>query len=99
MIKRFGGGRKLALVKFLSPYNRLIGQDSINIDAENARQLCIEIIHKYGSKMKFLLTENGELSKNIIILINGKNAQTLSGGDTALTWDSEVVIMPYLAGG
>ena len=89
----------MANVVFISPYNKITGEDAIIIEADNVRQLCNKIIEKYGSDMEFLLDETGELSRKIVLLVNRRNAYTLSGTDTPIFQDTEVMIMPYLGWG
>ena len=89
----------MAYIIFISPYNTITGKDSLIIEAESVRQLCLKIISMYWPSMGFLLDENGELSRKLVFLVNRRNAFTLSGTDTALSEDMEVIIMPYFGGG
>jgi len=86
----------LALVNFVSPYHKITGTKQAEIEAESVRELCLAIIDKYGDEMKFLLDENNELSRKIVLFVNGRNAYTLKGSDTSLNPDSKVHIMSFL---
>ena len=89
----------MANVKFISPYNRITGENTMIIEADDVRQLCHEIIAMFGPDMEFLLDEKGELSRKLVLLVNRRNAYTLSGADTVLSRETEVMIMPYLGWG
>jgi len=60
------------------------------------RELCAAIIAKYGDGMQFLLDENGDLSRKIVLLVNRKNAYILQGSDTPVDSETEIIIMAYL---
>lgn len=89
----------MAVVRFTFPFTRIVKEDSIRIDVQNLRQLCTELIKRYGGEMEMLLDDKGDLSQDIVILVNRRNAHTLSGADTVLEKDTEVLIMPYIIGG
>ncbi len=86
----------MAKVRFVLPYNKIAGVDEVNIDAKNCRELCEKLIEKYGTKMHFLLGENGDISQTIAVFCNNRNIYTLQGPDTLLEEDAEVIIMPHL---
>ena len=86
----------MAYVKFVSPYHKITGVAEDHIDAYDVRALCLAIIAKYGAGMGFLLDEDRELSRKIVLLVNRKNAYILQGSETPLDADTEVVIMSYL---
>lgn len=86
----------LALVKFVSPYHKITGVETDVIPARDVRELCSAIIEKYGKDMHFLVDENGDLSRKLVLLINRKNAYILDGSDTLLEPDTEAILMSYL---
>ena len=86
----------MALVNFVSPYHKITGTKQAEIQAGSVRELCLAIIDKYGDEMKFILDEKGELSRKIVLFVNGRNAYTLEGSDTTLDSDSKVHIMSFL---
>jgi molybdopterin converting factor small subunit len=75
------------------------GEKHIQIEADNLGELCRELIKRYGSEMSGLLDSEGKISKATVIFVDRRNAYTLSGAATPLKKDSEVLIMPILAGG
>ena len=86
----------MAYVKFVSPYHKITGVESDTIPAGSVRELCSAIIEKYGEEMRFLVDENGDLSRELVLLVNRKNAYILEGSDTLLEPDTEIVLMTYL---
>jgi molybdopterin converting factor small subunit len=89
----------MAVVRFSPSFSRISGEQDIRMEANTLGDLCHELIRRYGQEMSVLLDSEGKLSRSIIILIDRINAYALSGGDTPLQDDSEVLIMPVLAGG
>ena len=86
----------MAVVTFVAPYHRITGTRQAQIDAPNVRELCATIIAQYGEGMGFLLDENQELSRKVVLLVGGRNAYTLEGSDTPLAPETMVHIMTYL---
>jgi len=89
----------LAVVRVTFPFTRIVKENCIRVEAQNLGQLCRELIKRYGGEMEMLLDDKGDLSQDIVILVNRRNAHTLSGADTILEKDTEVLIMPYIIGG
>ncbi len=71
----------------------------IQVEADTLGELCRELIRRHGSELGGLLDPEGKLSKATLIFVDRKNAHLLSGAATPLKKDSEVLIMPILAGG
>ena len=69
------------------------------MDVKNIREMAEELISTFGKEMDIVLNKEGNLSSNIVILVNRRNAHTLKGADTVLHEDSEVIILPYIYGG
>ena len=89
----------MAFVKFLPPFNKIIGIDSLNIDAKDIRDLSNKLITTFGNRIDLILDDQDQLSHSIIVMVNRRNAHTLEGADTVLNADSEVIILPYIYGG
>jgi len=89
----------LALVRFVSPFTDIAGKEKVHIKAENVGELCEILIEDFGPKMRVLLDEKGDVSKDIVILVDRRNVHTLRGSRTALCENSEVLIMPHIMGG
>jgi len=89
----------MALIRFLPPINKITEIDSVYIDAQNIKELSDKLIEAYGKKIDLLIDSKGQLSQNIVVLVNRRNAHTLEGADTVLNRDSEVIILPHIYGG
>ena len=76
-----------------------LGEKRIQMEADTLGELCRALIERYGSEMSKLLDSEGKISKATLIFVDRKNAHLLSGAATPLKKDSEVLIMPILAGG
>jgi len=57
------------------------------------------LVRKYGSGFRGMIYKGGTLYGNVIILVNGKNINYLSGLKTKLKEGEEVDIFPPVAGG
>lgn len=89
----------MALIRFLPPYNKIIGTEEAQIDARDIRDLSYKLVSKFGKDIDLILDEKHQLSQGIVVLVNRRNAHTLNGADTVLDQDSEVIILPYIYGG
>jgi molybdopterin synthase sulfur carrier subunit len=64
------------------------------------RDLLFLLADRYGKAFRSLaLTENGEISPDIMILINGRDVAHLGNGEARVTSGDEVSLFPRLAGG
>lgn len=54
---------------------------------------------RYGKKFEDKVFTDGELSSEIIILVNGRHIQHYDGINTKLSCDDEISIFPVVAGG
>lgn len=89
----------MAFIKFLPPINKIAGVDTVHIDVKNIRELSDKLVEAFGNKIDLIIDSKGQLSQNIVILVNRRNAHTLEGADTELNEDSEVIILPHIYGG
>ena len=63
------------------------------------RELCIRLIDTINLERSLLLDEKDNLSRNIVLLVNRRNAHTLKGADTNIANDTEILVMQYFVGG
>lgn len=68
-------------------------------DCTTVLELLTSLSSKYGSKLKDKLYKNGELSNEIIILVNGRHIIHLKGINTEIKETDEISIFPVVAGG
>ncbi|MFT5872701.1 MAG: molybdopterin synthase sulfur carrier subunit [Clostridium sp.] len=57
------------------------------------------LCEKYGRTLKETIFKNGELSNEIIILVNGRHIVHLKGINTEIKENDEISIFPVVAGG
>lgn len=62
-------------------------------------ELLTRLSDKYGNNLKDKLYKNGELSNEIIILVNGRHIVHLNGINTEIKENDEISIFPVVAGG
>ena len=88
-------------IKFFATYRDLTGCRELDIPAPStAIALLKELAARYGPAMrKKLFTEDGEISDDAILLINGRNIAHLAGGNTPLKETDAVSLFPMVAGG
>ena len=66
----------------------------------NIRNLLEQLTLKFGEKFEELIFKNStDLSKYVLITINGKDIRTLKGLQTILKQDDEIFFVPAIAGG
>jgi molybdopterin synthase sulfur carrier subunit len=71
----------------------------LDIDS-NIRNLLEQLTLKFGEKFEELIFKNStDLSKYVLITINGKNIRALDGLNTKLKQNDEIFFVPAIAGG
>ena len=88
----------MAVVRFTSPFISYCGAASIRMHADTLGELCRDLIRRCG-RMDVILDPQGDISRRIVVLVDRRNAHTLSGAATVLEEDTEVLIMPVMGGG
>lgn len=63
------------------------------------RELLLKLSELYGEKFRNKVFDGENLSKEIIILVNGRHVVHLEGLDTRLMENDEISIFPVVAGG
>ena len=89
----------MAVARLISPFISYCGAESVSVQADTLGDLCRCLIQRYGARMNVLLDQDGGISQDIVILVDRRNAHSLSGAATKLKEDTEVLIMPLMAGG
>jgi len=69
------------------------------VDGKTAGDVLSALINLYPDIKTHLFADNGQLRYFINLFIDGKNINTLQGLDTPVTDNSEVMIIPAIAGG
>lgn len=87
-------------VNFFATFRQLTKEKTIdNVSAETLAELLDKLCRYYGSRFRDNVFDHGSLSKNVLILINGRAIEHLAGLETRLEPDDEISIFPRIAGG
>lgn len=88
-------------MKFFATVREVTGVKSIELEAENIRELLQLLVQTYGNKFKDTVLENdtGELKQFFSCMINGKRIELLDGYDTVLKDADSVALFPPVGGG
>ena len=63
------------------------------------QSLLTELAGQHGPAFQKRLFTDGQLSKAVVVMVNGHNVRNLAGLETALGADDTVSILPVVAGG
>lgn len=89
----------MAIVFVPTPLRRLTdGQARVEVAGRNVREVLDNLELTYPG-FKERLFEDGELKRFINLFVDGQEIRTQAGLDTAVREDSEVSIIPAMAGG
>ncbi len=90
-------------IRFFFFMKTAAGVDEVGISADVApdiETLVHVLVSRFGLPLKKeLLTESGELRRDINILVNGRNIEFISGTATGLDNDDTVSFLSAVAGG
>lgn len=88
--------------KTFGPLRRVIGEREVSLevpDASTISSVIERIIDRWGSHAEELIMDNGQVSGNLIIMLNMKDVFTLDGLNTTIQPNDEVTILPHVQGG
>ncbi|HHY31539.1 MAG TPA: MoaD/ThiS family protein [Firmicutes bacterium] len=90
-------------VRFFFFLKEAAGTDEVLIPAGSApclRALVQVLQDRFGERLaRQIVTEDGEIRRDINILVNGRNVQFLEGADTKLDDDDTISFLSPVAGG
>lgn len=90
-------------VKFSAIFKNMTGTTTaqVKMDGKTVSDLISELIDRYGEEFekRIIDEETGKLRRFVNIFVNGKDIRNLDGGETKLTEDDEVRVIPGVAGG
>lgn len=87
-------------VKFFAYYRDIFGSKQMNINSCNSViELRDYLCEKYGKKAENIFYKNGQISDEIIIMVNGRHIKHLDGLETNLKETDTVALFPVVAGG
>ena len=83
-----------------SPLRRFTnGASKINVRGENIRDILEELFQAYPEIKNHLIDENGDLRNFVNIFVNGENIREKNNLDTIIIDESDIRIIPSIAGG
>jgi MoaD family protein len=74
-------------------------QNEFSVDGKTVAELLDNIIARYPTLKSHLFDSTGELRRHFNIFVNGIHLRELSGMDTILKEDDNVILMASAAGG
>ncbi len=88
-------------VKFFATVREVAGERSVEVDAENIRDLLDRLRERFGRKFEETVFDDdtGELKRFYSCMVNGKRIELLDGYDTSLADGDVVALFPPVGGG
>ncbi len=87
-------------VNFFATFRQITREKSReDVSAETLAELLEKLCLIYGNRFHNEIFNHGSLSKDVMILVNGRAIEHLSGIKTKLAANDEVSIFPRIAGG
>ncbi|MFW9824117.1 MAG: MoaD/ThiS family protein [Candidatus Thorarchaeota archaeon] len=90
-------------IVFLSLLTDITNVEELSLpieDGVNIRTILEKLTAKFGSKFEEIIFKSSiDLSKYVIITINGKDIRTLDGLNTKVQINDEISFIPAIAGG
>jgi len=90
-------------IMFLSLLTDITEVEELNLPIKedvNIRTILEQLTGKFGSKFEEMIFKSSkDLSKYVIITVNGKDIRTLDGLSTKIQLDDEISFIPAIAGG
>lgn len=88
-------------MKFFATVREITGVKSIELEAENIKELLQLLVQTYGNKFKdtVLNDDTGELKQFFSCMVNGKRIELLDGYETVLKDNDAVALFPPVGGG
>ncbi len=81
---------------------RLLKEKVIDVeisDDSTVRQVVNRVVELRGEELRKLIMHNGDISGNLIVMLNKKDVETLGGIDIVVHDGDEVAILPHVQGG
>jgi molybdopterin synthase sulfur carrier subunit len=92
-----------AKIVFLSLLTDITQVDEVSLNLDDGsliRTVLERLTSKFGDKFEEMIYKNSkDLSKYVLITINGKDIRSLNGLDTKIQQNDEISFIPAIAGG
>lgn len=88
--------------KAFGPLRKFVSEKEVTLEIPDSStvQTVIElIVNRWGSDVETLIINDGQISGNLILMLNMKDISTLDGLRTAVNPDDELIILPHVQGG
>ena len=90
-------------IVFLSLLTDITQVEELNLNVDDGsiiRNVLEQLTSKFGDKFEEMIFKNSkDLSKYVLITINGKDIRSLNGLDTKIQQNDEISFIPAIAGG
>ena len=87
-------------IKIPSPLRQFTDNKSyVEVDGLTIKEVLIKIFEQYPQIQSHILDNNGEMRNFVNIYVNGKNIKEKDNLDTSVPIDSDIRIIPAIAGG
>lgn len=87
-------------ISFFGNLRKIVGDQVIQVDAENLYEALVKLSSKYGDKIKnILIFEDGRFRAYHIISVNGVNVTNKNAHEITLSDGDIVYILPPVGGG
>jgi len=86
-------------VRFFAELRRIAGVSEAAVDAATVRDALDQLAEQLGGEIRTKLLPDGELTRELAILLNGRNIRFLEGLDTPLNRGDRLPIVPMVGGG
>lgn len=89
------------VIKFFATFRKMTRENEVVIpEADDLLQLLEMLCHRYGKDFQGkVFVSNGELHRDVIVLVNGRAIEHLQGLSTSLKPSDVISIFPRMAGG
>lgn len=74
-------------------------RSEVQVRANNVDEALFDLVSQYPDLEKHLFSEDGQLRPYVNLFLDGDDVRHLQGGDTQLSENDRVLIIPSIAGG
>ena len=86
-------------VSFHATIREAAGVPGADVEADDIPSLLLALRDKFGEILYRLITKDGRLRDDVVVLVNGQNIGHSGGIEAKMTPNDEVAIFPPVSGG